>query len=342
MPRRKGAPAFLPGRGQLASARWTPGDASNPLLLHAVNDTTLQRYTATRDAFDDWLRAHLPDCDWRRLDRLAPRALRAEALDWALLQYVTRLALRGDPPARGGFVLSALLHFHPDLKGGLPVVARAQASWTRRQPANEGGPITEGTVGLVAAALLAGDAESQAAGTAALIAYDGVTRINETLLLRIEDVSINGSTAALAFSVRARGETTKTGVNQGVDLRKPWAIEALRRHCDRHGLGADPKAKVFGDLTDDRFGQLWDDAFQRLDLDHMPPHSLRHAGAAEMFRQGYTIPDIKICGRWQSDSAVKRYIKVHLLVQWEARLPPRAKVLHAAFLSDPFRVLFGG
>ena len=154
-----------------------------------------------------------------------------------------------------------------------------------------------------------------------LTARDGLLRQGECDKLRVADLSFVHDTGgqrqcALALGVVRRGERTKTGVRQGVCLLDPLTIELLEAHV----AGREPHAKVFALTTAQSFRRDWNELTGKLQLPTRPPHALRHSGAAEAVRRGWTLPDVKVRGRWRSDASVRRYTKTHDLVAYDAEI----------------------
>ena len=64
-------------------------------------------------------------------------------------------------------------------------------------------------------------------------------------------------------------------------------------------------------------------------------YSLRHGGASEDFlTQRRTLSEIKIRGRWASDSSLKRYTKATQLQAFRRKVPPHVFTLGRQVLKD--------
>ena len=156
------------------------------------------------------------------------------------------------------------------------------------------------------------------------LAMDSYLRTQDLGLLRVEDVSSPPARpgepllVSLQLGVVERGETTKTGVRQGVIIDFPRVARATLRRA----AGRSPKEKLFKTSTR-QYTNAWRKAVRRLGLTFVgPPHSVRHTGPSRDHFLGYrTLTEIQKRGRWMSKDSVFRYSKDHVLVQMMARQP---------------------
>ena len=87
---------------------------------------------------------------------------------------------------------------------------------------------------------------------------------------------------ALMFGRRHRGESVKTGQEQGVDVDDPVLATMSWFHCQ----ALEPSQIVF-DITDAEYRDAWSLAQKRLGLLWVgPPHVLRHTRPSEESAQG--------------------------------------------------------
>jgi len=330
---RESIEAIRPGSLVMAAPQpWKPaGDVTGPagpLLESAITPSTRKAYSASLRAFDDWCSAKLPDTHQFFKHRLAllteigASFEQATALDHAMKEWMTWASLEGQSAQRGGLLIAAVLHERPDLRGKLPLAARAAKAWRRRMPGGEGGPMPEPIV----CALVATWPGEHALRTALM--FDCLLRIGETSALRKCDISDSGEDMAL----RLLGTKTGQAVPQGVKVERTWVKILLRDHI-RH-LG--PRDKVFT-ASQAEFRRELTAALHSLGVPMLPPHSLRHGGASAMFAAGRPCADIKIRGRWASDAAVKRYTKEHALTEYLARCPLVARFLGEQFMARTVR-----
>ena len=150
---------------------------------------------------------------------------------------------------------------------------------------------------------------------------DGYLRTAEIFGLRGEDISITGAgtsemIVSLRLGVPERGESTNTGIRQGVIIDWPCVADMLARR--RSSIkGSD---KVFG-ISVDRYRRTIARASVRLGLaDLGPAHSVRHSGPSHDAATAYrTIWQIQRRGRWASEKSVMRYAKTHTLNEARSR-----------------------
>ena len=142
-------------------------------------------------------------------------------------------------------------------------------------------------------------------------------RSSDWPLLQPEDVHSSPAGVAVSLGVPERGESTKTGVRQGVRPDRPRAAEVLLRRKYMTAAGR----KLFR-ISADQFRAAWDQTCRELSYDPGPPHNLRHTAAAYDLFVGYrTLDAIKVRGRWRAKTSVLRYGKTHVYLQADSEMP---------------------
>ena len=76
-----------------------------------------------------------------------------------------------------------------------------------------------------------GSATAAEASDAIGIAVDGYLREQNLFQLQVRDVMLCNGVATLMLGVSSRGESAKTGRDQGVVLDEPTSFEILSRRC---------------------------------------------------------------------------------------------------------------
>ena len=168
--------------------------------------------------------------------------------------------------------------------------------------------------------------DGEEAGDCMELSADGYLREQDLFSLRVEDVVFSDATAtggpgvAAYFGRAHRGESCKTGREQGVVFDEPLSYEILKRRCH----GKKPSAKVFR-ISSQLYRRWWRWATCKVlgpDNKVGPPHSARHTGPSRDLTEQYrSLETVMKRGRWKSLTAVQRYAKPHAWYACIAALP---------------------
>jgi integrase len=113
-----------------------------------------------------------------------------------------------------------------------------------------------------------------------------------------------------------RGESAKTGRNQGVRLDYPHSQDIVRARLK----GLKNNGKVFP-ISAAIYRKWWWWAASRVGV-LQPPHACRHTGASYDLASGYrTYDQVAKRGRWAADKAMQRYAQIHKWVTAVASQP---------------------
>ena len=157
------------------------------------------------------------------------------------------------------------------------------------------------------------------AADALVVWADGWYRRQDLERFRMEDIQESGEAepaVSTLLGARARGQSSKTGPNQGVMHDFPCATTILRARR-RHRKAKERASRV----SKNRMAALWQSSFQRYGIPHQPMHFLRHTGLSRDVYIGYrTLSAVKTRGRWKGKEGVERYSKVHTYVKALAHL----------------------
>ena len=318
---RRGAHAWQ----ALAADADRASSCTNRLLAHAVTDrTALQSYLPAVRSFLQYA-----DAQPRR-----PSSL--EELDALLVSYLGFLCYVKDAhPVQGAYTVNGCTYLMPAISRHLQLSWRALQAWQRLHIGQEGGPVGLETLALMEEHLRSRpDDHSQVAADMLPVAVDGYMREQDLLQVQVRDIVDNPTEDRLVFLFgrASRGESSKTGRDQGVQLDDPYARSVVGRRI-RH---KQPKDKVF-DITESRFRQLWKEAANVVTGDHRlvgPPHSLRHTGASRDRATGRrTIEEIMERGRWKVMASVARYAKIHAWVEACENQSPEIKAAGGRILD---------
>ena len=198
------------------------------LLAHVVADRTFRQWDKRVEAF-------LQECARNRTPLASSRDI-----DVALAEHMDFLCYgRQLEAASGAALMHGLLVVCPELRGQLPLSARSLQAWGRLASTPEGSPMCEEAVFLIAQQLLR-KAEPYAAAWV-LVQYDLFGREQDVECLFPADVVQSEGQVAVVFGVSARGETVKTGRDQGALIERPWVGRLLLALADF----AAPGARIF-------------------------------------------------------------------------------------------------
>ena len=241
----------------------------------------------------------------------------------------------GLPLGRGQKLFHGWVHIFPEFKGRMPTALRALHTWEDLGASSEGGPACRESIHVMAEEMIKrGYVDSALAAETAL---DGYMREQDWGQLRAEDVKVDWHkdgtcSTALLFGRRHRGESVKTGQEQGVKLESPLLCRLLAERA----ASLQPSDKVF-EVTPETFRRHWREVAEALGMSWFPPpHCLRHTGPSEdAFSGRRTLEDIRRRGRWSQIKSVQRYAKPHALVSHRAQLDPAVKA-RGSWLEENF------
>ena len=159
-------------------------------------------------------------------------------------------------------------------------------------------------------------------------AVDGYLREQDGEQLCGEDVVFHGSDVVLRLGRSDRGESVKTGRNQGVRIDRQYVKDILQRRVaalkKRHPN--DWQKKKVCPITKARYRTLWERAGRAVGVNPGPPHGARHTGASLDAATGYrTMLQIQRRGRWTADRSVLRYARTHDWVLAESQQPAHVR-----------------
>ena len=313
------------------------------LELAAINRATLKAYLQALTDFVEFAKF---------APRPRERTGRAR-MDKLLSLYFNSLFISSKPSLQtANNAFSGVLAFRPELKGHLSLSHRTLKAFEKRRPPRERGPWSDRGVGSIAQQML-DDGEFEAS---LITCWQFMTfgREQDWKRLRTNDLafSLDASSSpyavAIKLGVQERGESTKTGFNQGIDVAPPdnllfvlvamqLLVESRRQRRRRHD------ARVF-ELSPSQYRKIWGRAAKKLGLPPDPPHVLRHAGASHFYQlwqaQGLdALRRVQIQGRWKSLKSVKRYTKTFLIAHFDAKVSEAVLRSGATFWQQQARFL---
>ena len=277
------------------------------LLVHAIGDATAVQWLPR-------VRDFLISCKRQGMKLEGPESVDAaiaQHLDW--MCYSQRLL-----PSHGSLLMFGMLCIMPELNGHLCLTSRSLKSWQKLAVTVEGGPMAEEAVFMVVHFFFRSGAYYEGAWT--LLQYDVYAREQDMESLRENDIDFDGRVVSLHFGVSTRGESVKTGTNQGATIRRgPVAdiILALKANT--------PKGALIFPISQGDFRKAWHTACASLGISYAgPPHVLRHSGPSEDIARGRTsLEGVRRRGRWKALTSVQRYTKTFALTKFRSRMPQK-------------------
>jgi len=255
-----------------------------------VGKRTLGQYQRAVSSFFDWVRDSGRDPS-----------------DSALVLYFEHLfdLYEGRGRFRAVNTYYGLLNRYPALSGGMPLARRSLLGWSRLRPSRPHPPLTwPVTVALAIAMAVDGFVH---AAVATLASFHLLLRASEALNIRVGDIGDSDDhrrNAPGLMYVRLR--TTKTGVDQFVDVRDDRVASLLR--TTRELAGSDPDARIFP-ISYAVYYRTFTRCRDRLRLPRFVPHSIRHGGATQLAEANWSIADVALRGRWKVTDSARRYIQ---------------------------------
>ena len=168
-----------------------------------------------------------------------------------------------------------------------------------------------------------------------LLAFDCYLRIGEVFMLKHGDLFVAKNPAGkieamIRLGVAERGESTKTGMRQGVRIDYPVTIEMMQRRS----ANLKPGQRFFSKSSPQKNRTFWAAAAAALKVEVGPVHSIRHSGPSHDATTGYrSMWQIQRRGRWSSERSVLRYAKSHAWLQARARVPEAILLKGAQLLA---------
>ena len=258
---------------------------------------TQRRYARARAEFQDW-------CQELGVD---PTLLANCDLDVLVARFALHMKEDEDTAlARQGCVdLMATLSRRRG--GGLHLTAQVLRLWHREEPPQQ----AEAMPACIAFAMIAVQAlvlESPEAAVHTLCAFSGCLRIGESLNLRCCDVVLTRRGAPFQAVLILRA--TKRSFDQRVVLGHPAVVQMLIDYVAR--FAPSDALLPLSPMSYARYARIFQKAVSVLRLPgaNWRSHSLRRGCATSLMESGWRYEDVKLFGRWSSDSSAREYIRL--------------------------------
>jgi hypothetical protein len=223
----------------------------------------------------------------------------------------------------GKNVRSCLTHLYPKAKNNLPHTGRALSTWSKLQGKFDREPLAWDGAALVCQEV---GKRNAMMGMAMWTQLRTLLREEDVAKVRWEDV-VGSSTGrvALELGMLQRGESTKTGPKQGVEVLD----DDLSRWFAENKARARGSDMVFPFRMEDyravfREGVIIVYGAEAQKEMEATLHVNRHSGAVHLLRGlKWSYPRVPGMGRWADERSVKWYANPHMQFRNQARLTPQ-------------------
>eukprot|EP00435_Cladocopium_sp_Y103_P042198 s2255_g11.t1 len=288
------------------------------LEMRSVRNKTVKDYQQRLDKFTTWLRG------------TTSKLLTPEDLDFCLVEYMNEMFLKGEGIDSGIRIHAAVRFFFPFLgrpaAGTLPRVVRALKGWSMASPPKQRLPLPVEALGAIMGKILEWGHPQLVLRL--FIQFLTYLRPGELSGLTVGQMIAPQLAMAERFSTWAillhpvEGEVPgKTGIYDATVLldSDPWMDPLLKalianRKPDEL-LWLDPHQKLVKEFSK---------AVTDLGLEHLGTclYTLRHGGAThDILTRRRSMLEVKQRGRWQSDTSLRRYVKLARLQHEQSKIP---------------------
>ena len=327
-PKAKGAITPPPSGARLHGKEYSSdaegdGPVFSTLALQGVAAKTRDVYQVALSAFTDYAVAN----------GYTPVPL--GSVDDILTMYTQHLFDMGKGRQQAINAIAAVKLVIPSLRRSLPQADRALRGWACLRPAVQRPPLTWDLAVVIAATLA--EMGDLAAAAAVLTAFDTYMRLGEVAALKVADVAQAGDPrrGLEHNTVTLRLRQTKTGRNQGVQVRRPAVRHLLALLLPP---GRSPNTPLFGHDAAS-LSKQFKKATTRLGLTAYSFHSLRHGGATFDHLKGVPLADIIQRGRWASTTAATNYVQTGQALLLASSAPPQLLKAARIMAKDVLKTL---
>lgn len=289
----------------------------NPLLVHAVQGkSNLGSYLPYARKFLDWVDEK--GADFGKVDEN----------DGAMGDYFAEMCYRKQKgPSIGKSTLSGYLHLYPKHRDHMQYARRALGTWKKLHPQKEKEPVPEELLMLMGYEALA-DGRFDVA-LQIMLHFDCLFRNQDMDQMHKRDVKLLKRLASFTLGDPERGESVKTGVDQGVLLYREWLYSMLKEYYE-----ARPEGKFF--MRGEDYDRMYAKYGQRVGAKPKRSYRLRHSGASHyIFYKILEEETTQRRGRWMHRKSMIPYTKLHLLVCALAEIPEDSLRRGAYLASNP-------
>jgi hypothetical protein len=295
------------------------------LIEASLAPSTLKKYKEAVKSFTIWCN----DNDYDATDEYQ--------LDSLLTEYFHTLYESNDGIGKGqaSCTLHGIIKYMPRCANKLPSASMSLQGWLKLRPSQSHPPLTYDLAVLISCKMTMNGNISYAIGV--LLAFECLLRIGELCEIEKGDIADAGDPRmGKEYSgTSIRLPKTKTGANQWVTVNDSDVVTLLRLLLS---WTPNDTERIFS-FSAQSFRSVFKDTCAQLGLSHQyVPHSLRHGGATRLHLQGWSIEDILLRGRWQSNKSARRYIQSGRAMLISTSVPKKiahqAKTLASSVLTS--------
>ena len=285
------------------------------LELNTVRRATANQYTKHLEDFKTWLR------------QAQVKADTPNVLDLLLMEYMEHLYFLGYNHSQGDSLLAAL-RYHDDCLNNrtLPRVHRSMLGFRRLAPGTSRAPLPYVAVLAMAGCAMASGCKEFA--TMLLVQFCGYLRPSELVTLTACQViaPVLGSQTAHWALLLAPQEEKRSSKTNAFDesVLLDWSdLPALGRGLARFRRGKSGRTPLWT-LSQPDYTKQFVRFAEMSGVSCLAPHpyAVRHGGASfDALHKRRTLGEIRLRGRWRTDSSVARYNKHARVLKEVERLP---------------------
>ena len=254
-----------------------------------VSTTTETRY---KEAYDNFV----------RFTKAPSGALWTEAqeVDSLMCTYIEQLWEGGEPKSNANYTIAAVQFFHPQLKKRLII-----SVWNKLEQPCRATPLDAELTLSVAGIFMLWQWPELA--YLCVVGFSGFLRTGELFKLRRKDVVLATQRDKPCILFLADTKTSQRSVAQQekVLITDQIAKECLKLLCRSRQL-QDPLTSTHPA----KFRSLWKEVMHFLKLDEFgyTPYSLRRGGATSAYKQGASLDELLLKGRWKHQATARIYL----------------------------------
>lgn len=252
----------------------------------------------------------------------------ATQVDHSLTEFLNQAFFEGLDISEASKFYAAVLEAFPFVgKTGLIRSRRALKGWRNLDPGQSRTPLAWPLVAYIAMALL--QLGNPPAALCVLTMFTTYMRPSEALKLRKCDLVVSRHLQvswALNLNAQEEDNPSKVGLTDETILLDSPLLPYIGPALQKLAAGAQ-RAPLFG-LSYPALHRAWHQALVHIGLEHdfAVLYQLRHSGASwDRLKKLRSILDIKLRGRWSSDSSLKRYESHAKVAQMYEKLPPAVR-----------------
>ena len=305
-------------------------DLYEPMAASSGKLSLLEKIKVSDPVRHDYVRRVGLFEQWREVQGLpAPKS--GEELLPLLLDRLDAMFLEGDPHGDGEKLVAGIQHLMPEVAvvdTWHKRVKDALSGWEKRGPAASRAPPPKAGVMAIVGALLWGNRCLSA--TNVLLAFLAYARPGEVDSLRVRQAIAPSPSAGMAnhwgllIGPMENDNPAKSGEreesilidNNGFEFVNEIVMPSLTQNRDPSSL--------LLPITPEDVVADWQWACQRLRIDKLDisRYALRHAGAShEVLNNLRSLENIKLRGRWKTDSSMRRYLKAAKAMDMANKFP---------------------